>query len=166
MTEAGALLKAFKRQLTGAQDLLEEVGVIGVYPVPLGPIIKYLGYKAVFFKRSPDTEDISGAVDHENEIIYINASESLGRNRFTLAHEIAHVRLHKGTSKIDYRKSIETSFDASEIQANQFAADLLMDALEVVKVWGNLQRDINKMANYFGVSRDAMKIRCKALGLM
>jgi len=115
---------------------------------------------------NPNLVDVSGAVDHVARKIYINDSESLGRKRFTLAHEIAHACLHAGDGHvIDYRKNILTPTDKKEVEANRFAADLLMPALMFAKMYFGFYGSVPNLAKYFTVSEDAARVRIKQLGL-
>jgi hypothetical protein len=97
--------------------------------------------------------------------ILVNFSNAPNRQRFTLAHEIAHFVLHRDL--IDTALSDDTmyrSFLSSEYetQANRLAADILMPIM-VVK--GLLQRGFGsqEMAARFRVSEQAMKIRVDGL---
>jgi len=66
------------------------------------------------------------------EAVYEKACRNDGRARFTVAHEIGHVFLHRGIPPSFSRsglKGVELKpFENSEWQANTFAADLLMPA--------------------------------------
>ena len=65
-------------------------------------------------------------VMHIREDIYQRARGGEGRDRFTLAHELAHLLLHSG-QQFARRASIDTKpFMQSEWQANCFAGELLM----------------------------------------
>jgi len=61
------------------------------------------------------------------EDVYIAACDGQGRARFTAAHELGHLILHsrQPLARIEPHEDIEP-FRASEQQANQFAAELLM----------------------------------------
>jgi len=84
-----------------------------------------------------------------------------------VAHEIAHYLLHRDqigqgiTDDALYRSSLS---DSREAEANRLAADILMPrgaiATAVAKI-GAVERDelVAKMADEFGVSEIAMRIR-------
>jgi hypothetical protein len=71
-----------------------------------------------------------------NTVIAVNRDHADSRRRFTIAHELGHLRLHEGRPLIvdhvvrvrinarDHRSSLAT--DREEIEANRFAAALLM----------------------------------------
>lgn len=94
--------------------------------------------------------------------IFINRSHSDTRNRFTLAHEVAHFLLHKkeiGDGIADdalYRSKLSNHL---EVIANQTAANILMP-------WDLIQQKISEglhtveqLAEVFNVSVSAMSIR-------
>lgn len=113
---------------------------------------------------------ISGLIRKFNgkyEII-VNNSHPLTRQRFTIAHELAHFVLHEdkiGDGIIDdvlYRSGLPEKI---EIEANQMAADILMPyvkILEKIKQNNNIQ-DVDGLAEYFQVSKVAMAIRLDRL---
>lgn len=98
------------------------------------------------------------------------------RKRFTIAHELGHFVLHLSDNLrfVDdevnlYRLSIPQGQDDSdtarrEIQANTFAAALLMPDRQVREVW-RMKRSISETVRFFKVSSQAMGIRVAALGL-
>ena len=77
------------------------------------------------------TVDFSGKLDQEDDrdVIKVCASDTEGRKRFTISHEIGHYILkHEG---ILYRKTSKEEYDTyikqiREFSANQIAAELLM----------------------------------------
>lgn len=123
--------------------------------------------------------NISGLVYHKGKrtIIGINGLHPVVRQRFTLAHELGHVMLaHKGEFFLDrtilFRDSKSgEGVDAYEIEANKFAAELLMPEEMVRKDFRkvkNLDEDeiIFSLATTYEVSTQAMAIRLQKLGLM
>lgn len=77
-----------------------------------------------------DENGISGAVINsvEAKVLIINSSKSLGRQNFTIAHEIGHIYLH------DTENMIETAQNCSmtkEKEADKFASIFLMPDDEV-----------------------------------
>lgn len=110
-------------------------------------------------------------------IIGVNDQHHVNRQRFTLAHELAHVRLHrphlervvhvdKGSLRRDAVSALGT--DAIEVEANAFAAELLMPQplleLEVAGRQIDMENDllIEELARRFKVSVAAMQIRLQA----
>ena len=114
-----------------AQALLSDRRVQGP-PVKLDAIAKKLG---ITIKHEPFDDDISGVLyrDPNSTIIGVNSFHHPNRQRFTLAHEIGHFVLHEMDVHVDkgYRIVLRSSVssqavDPHEIDANRFAAELLM----------------------------------------
>lgn len=134
-------------------------------------------------RRRPNSPDIAGLLYTEGDdvVIGVNADDSHVRQRFTVAHELGHLQLHKtGGFFVDrtYRAATKHSSvpgDAGqERQANWFAAELLMPGSMVEHVAGELLEQrwmtddalIGALAEKFRVSRQAMGFRLLNLGLV
>ena len=121
------------------------------------PLIEESGY-AEFVE-----DDIFG--DHFR-CVY-NSTEASTRQRFTQAHELGHVILghvYEGSSpRRDAR--FDGTFDYKERDANIFSAELLMPEKYVRHQAGRIT-DISKLANFFGVSPWAIRIRLERLGIL
>ncbi|WP_241609364.1 ImmA/IrrE family metallo-endopeptidase [Rosenbergiella australiborealis] len=117
-----------------------------------------------------DSNNISGELDYSNgkPIIKYNPWDSLKRQRFTIAHELGHYVLNHGHSFRDNNQNFTlNNFDIREVEANKFAAELLMPE-SAVSVLLN-QRKINnlsELARLFDVSIPAMKYRLENLGYL
>ena len=116
-------------------------------------------------------------------IIGVNTATSPRRQRFTIAHELGHLLLHTGRPLItDYSVFInhrdETSSlgtDIEEIEANQFAAGILMPRDLVVAAL-KVELDLNeadsrdeliaRLARTFMVSTEAMGYRLVNLNMI
>ncbi len=99
-------------------------------------------------------------------LIQYRSTESNVRQRFTIAHELGHFVLGHGGA---YRDSPDefslTNHNPLEIEANRFAAELLMpeDVLSYLVVKKGIN-DIAKLADMLQVSQVAMQYRLKNLG--
>ena len=118
-------------------------------------------------------EAIAGACwrgEHGESVLWVNGTQAVVRRRFTLAHELGHVRCGH-----DHGLPVETfetlsgrSSDSREVQANAFAAQLLMPAAgveEIVSKRATLE-DVVNIAARFGVSAIAALYRLNTLGLL
>lgn len=99
-------------------------------------------------------------------IISVNKEHHVNRQRFTLAHELAHYVLHKSVSEsftdtVFFRGASVNNF---EYAANEFAAKLLMPENKVREVVRSGTNNIKALAESFGVSVAAMLYRVKQLG--
>jgi Zn-dependent peptidase ImmA (M78 family) len=161
-----------------AERLLQEVNWDNV-PVPVDRIAKQIGAQ---LRYAPLDEELSGMVfirDHV-PIIGVNSLHHPNRQRFTIAHEIGHLRLH--TESITSAVHVDKGFDVpvlrrdatsakgtekQEIEANQFAAALLMPRKHLeaalAKVSGDIDDDapLQEMARKFKVSIATLHYRIR-----
>jgi len=159
-----------------AVELLRQARVTKA-PVPNERLATLLSARIVL---QPFSGEFSGVVHRNSDgsaVIGINSSHSPGRQRFTIAHEIGHLLLHTDKSlHIDERFPIGLrsgisgkAIDEREIEANQFAAELLMPTDFIAKdikplIGVDTVAAIQKLANKYKVSNEAMSIRLSALG--
>lgn len=139
-------------------------------PVDLEAMAKALGID-VEYSTFPDDRSIAGKIEQTSRgcfRIRINSNDPANRQRFTLAHEIAHYILHRdmlGSGVTDrglYRSSLS---DNTERQANRYAATLLMPAPLVRKIYAEGRQSAHELAQTFQVSAAAAEIRMIELGL-
>jgi len=138
------------------------------YPIDVVEIAKKLGFDV--YLSDFDDPNIAGMVinSQNNKNIYVNKDDIPQRQRFTIAHEIGHIVLHHSNDasfqEVDFRNTNELP-SQKEIEANAFAAALLMPEKLAIKVWEKLQ-DVDDFADYFKVSKSAGAIRLMNLGLI
>ena len=126
------------------------------FPIPLGEIAKELG---IVVKKSTLPAGISGEISLENDmyVIRVNRHDVKERQRFTLAHEIAHFLLHKefiGDKLTDdalYRSSLS---DSLEYEANRLAADIIMP-WHLIKTSLETYADHKKESLYLKIAEEA-----------
>ena len=157
-----------------ARAPLEALG-IRTPPIPLDKVGEHLGAK---IRRAPLDDELSGVIFIRDNIpiIGINAIHHPNRQRFTLAHELGHLVLHKNfiTNMVHVDKNFPfllrdskaaTGTDRIEIEANQFAAELLMPEMMVLRELESYKLDIddeillNELGIKFLVSKQAMSYR-------
>lgn len=103
---------------------------------------------------------------NDSPLITYNPTEPPVRQRFTIAHELAHFVLNHGARDRDTPDNFTMAVhDQKEVAANKFAVCLLIpksfvDAIVQV----NMVRSLPKLAKIFGVSKVAMSYRLKELG--
>jgi Zn-dependent peptidase ImmA (M78 family) len=152
-------------------------------PVQVEAITESLGFQ-IARHRFDGPE--SGFALHEGKqsIIGVNIQTSRRRQRFTIAHELGHLLMHEGRPltvdqavlRIDLRNDVSSmATDLQEIEANTFAATLLMPdeivmdyATVMLQSNGEINRDdlIAKLARTFDVSIEAMGYRLISLGIL
>jgi Zn-dependent peptidase ImmA (M78 family) len=163
-----------------ALKILEETGSLSA-PVPIERVVKRLG---LTLQPAELGEDVSGilVVQGETGTIGFNAHQAPVRQRFSIAHEVGHFVLHHKLSNIFIDKKYTTVFlrDKSsetgeyrrEVQANQFAASLLMpksllvDAIQKSKVDIADEHGLKQLADHFEVSTQALSLRLARLGMI
>lgn len=150
-----------------ARELVEEVGVKGQFPVPVERIAHYLGYDTKEFRPDESTADVMAVVDYTSHEIYLNGGQSPRKQQFALAHEIGHVRLghEEFGNRVDFKASFVDPKDEVEVDANTFAAELLMPRADFCNAAMKLNHDLSLMAKQFGVTESTAKIRAEYLGI-
>lgn len=162
-----------------AHELLQQAQ-IAQPPVPVRRLARMVGAEV---HLAPYQGELAGSAIRtpQGMIIGVNAGQPATRQRFTIAHEIGHLLLHPGrpllldeklrVSRRDERSSMAT--DVEEMEANQFAAELLMPEVFVRRdVETSLPLDIEteifiaELARRYAVSPQAMTIRLTALGYL
>lgn len=155
-------------------------------PIDVERLAELLGVQVSY--QEFEEPDVSGILYREDsrKLIAINKGHHANRKRFSIAHEIGHLLLHQGVPVIvdktfrvahlnrrDAKSGLAT--DRQEIEANQFAAALLMPRALVsvsirrhFKTWGKREHAelIDALASEFEVSSQAMEYRLTNLGLL
>jgi Zn-dependent peptidase ImmA (M78 family) len=118
--------------------------------------------------------NISGVFFRKDDRLYlgVNSQHHEHRKRFTIAHEIGHYVLHSDEVLHYDSKDVEVFFrsdsisDLNEIEANHFAAELLMPEERVKHLIEENVQSIQELASRFNVSEDAMRYRLINLGYL
>lgn len=116
--------------------------------------------------------ELSGFVEKKNDvfIIGVNKYQNPQRQRFTMAHELAHIVLHyEQGNEFNYKEKIlfrDKSVNIQEREANELAAELLMPRETFVEFIRNGYNTIEKLAEVFNVSPAAARYRAYKLGYL
>jgi Zn-dependent peptidase ImmA (M78 family) len=164
-----------------AIQVLEELR-IHAPPVPVEEIAKSFGVALLY---QPFNGDLSGMLYREGgrTVIGINASDAVVRQRYTIAHELGHFFLHPGRDvwvdrnvRVNFRNAQSgLAVNRDEIQANAFAAELLMPWRWIInetttRVRTGQAQDVRQLidglSRRFFVSRGAMEYRLINVGLV
>ncbi len=162
-----------------ARRLLEELEITSA-PVPIERIIKRCH---VVLQYAPFEDDLSGMayINDGLSIIGINALHPPNRQRFSAAHELGHHLLHqeqlkdavhvdRGLRVLMRDQVASQGVDTIEIQANAFAAELLMPEKMLREAIAGDEIDIESDAQIEALSKkfrvSASAIRFRLLGLM
>ncbi len=130
-------------------------------PVHVVPIAESFGLKV--FKNTNFPDKLSGLIKKVDDSyqIHVNGNHPITRQRFTIAHELAHFLLHKDiigdgiTDDYLYRSNLNKSI---EREANQLAAEILMPE-HLLKTSKYKEMTISEQADEFWVSKVSMDIR-------
>lgn len=160
------------------RSLLKEHTVTTV-PVPVEEIAIALG---AHVRYSPFDDELSGMIyiKGNNPIIGVNSLHHPNRKRFTIAHEIAHLILHREQIAeyvhVDKRFPVlmrdansATGTQQMEMEANHFAAELLMPSFLLLPLLKSHIFDIDdeepleKLSRKFRVSKQALSYRIRNL---
>lgn len=153
-----------------ANKLLDSLG----WSKPGDLTLKEIALASNAFVKESDLEGSQGRIlmNGSDAIITIGSKVKFEpKKKFILAHEIGHLVLHKGVSELfsDTDKTLYEWFAKGrhEIEANQFASELLMpsDLFKSKIVGKEMNLDlIRETANFFGTSQTATLLKYKDLG--
>ena len=147
-------------------------------PIDVKNIAKTLG---AIVQYEPFEEDISGVLyrDPSRIIIGVSSLQHSNRQRFTIAHEIGHLVLHNLEIHVDKSFKIllrdarsSEARDPLEIDANRFAAELLMPASMIrndVRIYlrdFEDEEELRQLARRYRVSTQALAFRLANIGLV
>jgi len=155
--------------LTTPSEVLELARQKGieVEPLDIARLASALGIKT---RYEPMKNDDSGSLKKEKEtgqwVMTVNSLHHPHRQRFTIAHEIGHKIKHSALhdtfeDKIFFRNSESNTM---EVEANRFAAELLMPKDAFTNFIKNNSTKVEDIASHFQVSSMAIRVRAKQLG--
>jgi len=171
-----------------ATDMLRAHGIYSA-PVPIDEIARRLGAEIHYV---PYEGELAGMLirQHGRTIIGVNNAHHRNRKRFTIAHELGHLVLHDLEIHIDHnfkvRRDSKSSvalihkrdgvsslaIDPLEIEANRFAAEILMpfDMIRMDLESANFDyeniEEVKPLARRYVVSPQAMLHRIANIGHM
>ena len=147
-----------------------------VTPIPIRDIVDRHGV-TVLEHNLNDNDSGLLVIKNRHPIIVVNRQHHPHRQRFTLAHELGHLLLHFDRSEDMFHRDQRSSqgIHRFEIQANDFAAQLLMPKYALLKHFSGqtfdafdpkYSRKVTNLAKTFEVSQQAMSLRLQQLGLL
>lgn len=158
---------------------LKNEGLLNSVPIDPEEVAERLNVDVVFAEFEEDvSEQVSGFIEFLDETsedydgkearIFVNSDIHPRRQVFTIAHELGHFLMHKNWAQSEEYQLLprENSYEsdgkpAQEVEADAFAADLLVPLQELAKVDGKFND--RELANLFLVSEDVIRFRKKAL---
>ena len=163
------------RVINEAHRLLSDAHVSSA-PVKVFDIARSIG---ATIRLGPLPNELSGFLFRQGEeaIIGVNNLHPRKRQNFTVAHELGHLQLHPAENFVDRKLSFYfrdgrsgQAVDGREIEANQFAAELLMPEHLLVPYLDGKNVDLGdeklleSIARAFDVSTQALSFRLINLG--
>lgn len=136
-------------------------------PVDIDSLILESGIIAVYTKMSEAFSGMCLKYTDQTNFILINSVMPLGRQNYTVAHELYHLFVQDPTTLKVHSCDINSPESPIERRANSFASYFLMPTAGVLEMMEKLecnQKTINPaqiitMCDYFGVSYQAMLVR-------
>lgn len=162
---------AARADIGGIRDVHDLHAIAEARGIPTEPfdteaMIAELGIELVF---EPMDNHLSGCLINRESgwLIKINSLHHPRRQRFTMAHELAHYFLHRDRRRefVDQILFRSDETDPIEREANRFAGELLMPEASIRKRLQSGENKVEDLARYFGVSSLAMRVRAKQIGL-
>lgn len=146
-------------------------------PVPVETVADFLGAE---IRYSPFDGELAGILVRAGDggsVIGVNSAHHQNRQRFTIAHECGHLFLHKGKDvyidrsfRVNVNRRDERSaqaIDPEEIEANRFAAELLMPygmiARDIIVIDIENDQELKALADKYQVSVQALTLRINNL---
>lgn len=158
-----------------AARLLSKCGVAG----PAVPIERLAGQCGAEVRYLPYEGELAGMLARSGStaVIGVNSRHHRNRQRFTIAHELAHLLLHDLEVHIDrdFRvvprgAAVPTAKGAMEIEANRLAVemlvpyDMMLDDIGDAGIDLESVEDVGPLARRYGVSRQVMMHRLARMG--
>ena len=166
-----------------AERFVEGLNITSL-PIDVVAVAEQAGLVVVFDNLGSDVSGLLVA-NTDGACIFVQDTDHPNRQRFTIAHEIGHhtlghqfedgghVHVDRGNFISQRGPRASAGIDPKEIEANQFAASLLMPTFllrrEVAARVQNgpvLDHHVTDLAQAFELSEQAMTIRLSALGLL
>lgn len=141
--------------------MLEQLGVAR-WPLDPWEVAERSGVTVVLWEAPPELAGIlfrspPGLRSH----IYVNRNLPAARRNFTVMHELVHFWFHPGFVYLDRLRQPGNRY---EREANAGAAAALMPEHILRELWP--RKELEYIAEYLGVSREALEIRLGELGLL
>jgi len=152
----------------------ERNGISGSEAIRLKSLLLKLNVLTLF---KPLTEGFSGMsirINDNARFILVNSNHSLGRQHFTIAHELYHLYIQENFEIHQCKTGLFDTKNKEEYNADYFASCLLMPESGIHEIIPDVElnkknislQSVIKLEQYFSVSRSSMLVRLKMLGLL
>ena len=142
-------------------------------PIRIKSLLTKLGVITVYKSMSEPFAGMALKVD-ENRFILVNSKHSIGKQHFTICHELYHLYVQENFSSMICNTGRFDKTTGEEFNADRFASILLLpgDGIMSLIPEDQLSKDkiqlatILKLENYFSCSRSALLYRLRDLNLI
>ena len=154
----------YERARIAAYRILKENSVEAP-PIDVDEITRNYVSDIEYARFKPPHDAIAGFIDFDRDAIVVNFEDPETRQRFTIAHELAHWVLHRDDPRwnrdlgVLMRRPIAGETDPLEQEANFFAACLLVP----LRFIGKDELEVDTIERRFWVSREMAGYRKKSL---
>lgn len=113
----------------------------------------------IIIQYGEQMENVRGFYLYANRVKLICLGNNLPEytEKFVLAHEIGHSVMHKQSSA-PFLQSTFISVNKMEIEANKFAAELVIPDEDIMEHW---EYTIDEWAMFYGLPREVIELRFK-----
>lgn len=155
----------------------EAHGISSNEPIRLKSLLMKLGVQTVFRELSGNISGMAIKAESEQKshrFMLVNSSQSLGRQHFTICHELYHLYIQENfVSRSCVTGLFNKKLDKEEYNADLFASHLLLPEEGILELIPSreLKKDkvkeatLLKIEHYFSCSRHALLMRLKDVGL-
>ncbi|BFO55802.1 ImmA/IrrE family metallo-endopeptidase [Acidovorax sacchari] len=147
-----------------AEAIIEDLGITQIAELDVEAIAYDAGVEVLYEPMTGCEATLVGVGDHA--IATINPSPYRGRERFSIAHEVGHWKLHRGRSfrcRVDQLEENFVSTGSLEKEADTFASHLLMPARmfnDAIRPYGQPNfKQLGDVAAAFDTSLTATALR-------
>ena len=111
----------------------------------------------IILQYGENMEKVRGFYLYANRIKLICVGNNLPQHieRFVVSHELGHAVMHK-TSSAPFLQSTFLSVDKMEIEANKFAAELLITDFDLMEYW---EYTVDELSMMYGLPREIIELR-------
>lgn len=153
-----------------AAQFREKWGYNSLTPIKIKSLLMDLEVLAVFKKMEGSFSGMAVKLGNKNFML-INSAHSIGRQHFTIFHEIYHLFIQKDFEEIKCWEEVDPKEKKDESNADFFAANVLLPKEGLLKIIPEeeLKKDkisvktILKIEQYFSCSHSALMVRLKQL---
>ncbi len=163
--------------IKSANELRKSLGIGFTSPVDIRGVIKKTNIVTAFkpFDAEKGEEEFSGCsirTEYGN-FMMINSNHTIGRQNFTIAHELYHLMVQNDS--YSFFCGSKNEIDSEEKKAQKFASSFLLpqEALienlttkEISKKNSIAEKRLFHLENYFQISRYALLIKLKILNIV